>query len=360
MKTFILTLFTLLAAYCKAQDAIYDLSYENRLLLNPAFCGGNGEGVIKTSLFHHNIYGTLRGPFHNTSASIDYLFCETNIAVGMIVQNETQGDGNLTLNTVSPVIGIPIVLGSNLLLSFGLQADLINQNIDWSRLIFSDQISPMQGVVQQSSNTNPTLLNKYAYCINSGFNLIGKHRTPMFIRKHQYEGYGKYKWNIGIALNHIYSSPIGLLSTNSFIPMSLTVHGGFIVEKYEKTIDGSFEFTARFDQQPLFNSQDINNTLILNTKYYFNSYFSMGVGYRPNSFNHDVWRNSRSMMIHAGIIPTKSDNLKIDLCYAVSIGELGFANAFEIGLIIFSPKRCSGPNTSTDLYNKDRKKNMSF
>jgi hypothetical protein len=86
----------------------------------------------------------------------------------------------------------------------------------------------------------------------------------------------------------------------------------------------------------------------------------MGIGFRPNSFTNDSWRNTNSMMVHAGIVPTKSDNVKIDLCYVVSLGELGFANAFEIGLIIFSSKHSSGTNSNQDLYNKDKKKNMSF
>ena len=61
------------------------MSYENRLLLNPAFCGGNGEGVIRTSLFHHNVFRPIRGPFNNSSVSMDYLFCDPQIAIGMIV-----------------------------------------------------------------------------------------------------------------------------------------------------------------------------------------------------------------------------------------------------------------------------------
>jgi len=359
MKTLILNLFLLLAGLCSAQDATFDMSYANRLLLNPAFCGGNGEGVVRTSLFHHNVFNAMNGTYNNSSASIDYLFCEPKIAVGLIAQNENQGAGLLTINSISPVIGIPIEINPNLLLSFGLQADFMNQSVDWSKMVFSDQISPTLGVVQSSSNANATLLNRSAYGVSSGINLTGKNRIPIFVKKHIYEGNNMYKWNIGIALNHIYSSPVGLLDNTAIIPMRLTVHGGLVLERYDKMLDGTYEFSVRYDRQPALSLQGVNSALLVNANYYFNSYFSLGMGARPNLTN-DSWKSINTFIISTGIIPPKSDFLKVNLSYGVSMGQIGFANTFEIGLILFSPKHCISNNPCPDMNGKERKMNLIF
>jgi Type IX secretion system membrane protein PorP/SprF len=299
-----------------AQDPIFDMSYQNRLLMNPAFCGNDGGGKYRINCFNHNYFIDNRGTFRFTSASIDYGLCRTPLSFGLIFQNETQGDGFLTTNTGSFIFGVgPIHLSRDIIFTGALQGNYLDYKVDWSQFVYSDQLDPILGIVQQSSN-NFNILNQKTFGTTSGFNFTGI--------VHYRRSNKKLVWNFGCALNHYIKSPsFALLNNTDSLPIRLTLHGGLFF--------GSTEITGRLDIQSIYHTE------IINIEYYLVKEFSFGLGFRTSAGVPDSYKNSYRPMLEMRIIPPDK-GIKILLCYGYDISKNsnGLGSAIEMG-IVFIP-----------------------
>ena len=309
-----------------AQDPVYSQFYENRLELNPAFCGRDGEGSLRVNAFHRNLYRPIKGPFHNTNLAVDFGLCKTrHLGFGLIASNETQGDGYLSNNKIEGIIGFRKEFGRYACLSVGIKFGLIFQKLDWSQFVFSDQLDPVQGIVRSSINSNIYSEFSNAYTLTSGVNYTFQdHKTN-----------NHFLGNLGITWNNLNEPNIGYLNKYE-LPQRFTFYGAFWYFKNKNQLNSSWLVKSRFDIQKNYKT----NVLLL--EHYFIDALSIGVGYRLALFNSSGFNNTSSIILSAGLQPfSEHTQLKFLISYESNIGGInviGVGNTFEFG-ITFKPNK---------------------
>lgn len=304
----------------KAQDPVYSQFYYNRLEMNPAFAGADGNGKIRLNSLHRNIFRPIKGPFNSTTFSLDYGLCSANIGIGFIASNESQGDGFLYTNKFDFVFSKLIQINRYNQLSAGINFGFIFQNLDWSKYTFSDQYDPIFGNIRPSINSSLVSDFSSANHLNLGVNYTGWHYNK------------RVSWNIGIAGNNLITKPqLGYI--NSYIlPQRYTVYGGLTFHSNPALISNSFRIYSRFDMQAN------NKTNILLSEYYINDNVNLGLGYRTTIYNTS---DINSLIFSFGIQPKNS--FKIIISYEQNIIAVTTAATFELGFIwIPDQELCAG------------------
>ncbi|WP_124398454.1 PorP/SprF family type IX secretion system membrane protein [Thermaurantimonas aggregans] len=148
----------------KAQDPILSQFYINRLYLNPAYAGVNRDLTI--GVVNRQQWTNLPGPHSITLATADIGCPTTGVGFGLRLFDHIVGTAGYhkTDFATAVSVNIPGFFGRNwpfrqmrkakYLIGAGLQYGLAQKRIDWSKLVFSDQIDPFQGIVSPNTALN--------------------------------------------------------------------------------------------------------------------------------------------------------------------------------------------------------------
>lgn len=199
-------LFVLVRLTCAAQDHMYSQFFNSPVYLNPAL-NGQFEGDLRMNLIYRNQWSSVPGSLNYLSASLDYNIPKFGGGVGLIFTRGSEGTAYLNNNNIAGVYSYSV--GSDdFVLSFGLQAGVSNRSIDYSKLIFGDQIDPRLGYIPGSSTSAdlPQFNNKFYFDSGAGINLV----------------VGEFM--IGGALQHINRPNESFTGTPAKLPMRATGH----------------------------------------------------------------------------------------------------------------------------------------
>ena len=131
-----------------AQDPSFSQFYANRVYLNPAFTG------IESGL---SIAGVSRMQWLN----VDYGFRTYGVSIeiqepfiksgfGLNLLSNTEGLAQLKTTSVGLSYAYTIPMKRHNI-HFGLEANWIQKSVDWSKIIFSDQLDPVYGAIYQTA-----------------------------------------------------------------------------------------------------------------------------------------------------------------------------------------------------------------
>ncbi len=316
--------------FVNAQESTISHSIYNRLALNPAYAGNEGNGAARISLNNKIDYFNIRGPFRYYAASIDYGFCnqsmqKTTIGCGLKVDKYTQGDGFLSQTNLNLLFGCHVPISKNVIISGGISIGYFSQFIEWDKLIFSDQLDPILGIT-----SNPSANSNASYQYNNSF------KPCLGFKITNWNGDEKYIWTAGFSIDNLLNDgKIGLLS-NSILNRRFIFHGAWMYKRNEKLIDGAIQINSRIDLQENF------NIFVLTEEYYINKYLSLGSSQRvANIFSNNFITNTQSAGFLIGIQPGK--DFKIIFSGETYLG--GFANSYitELGIVwAISNRICNG------------------
>ena len=169
--TFI-ALISLFGSIVKAQDHIYSQFFNSPVYLNPAL-NGQFKGDIRANMIYRNQWTSLGGKLAYMTASIDYNVPKFGGGFGLMFTHSNEGTAYLTKNNISGIYSYSV--GSeNITISFGLQGGITNRTIDYSKLIFSDQLDPETGYMEGNSSSAgiSDINNNYYFDAGAGTNLI--------------------------------------------------------------------------------------------------------------------------------------------------------------------------------------------
>ncbi|MCB9261545.1 MAG: type IX secretion system membrane protein PorP/SprF [Flavobacteriales bacterium] len=146
----------LLSPNAKAQDPEFSQFYATPVYTNPAMagtgtCNGGGRMVIN----YRNQWPSLPGTFQTTVASYDQHFENVGGGFGVILLNDVAGEGLLTTNQASFVYSYLLRVSKKLHMRFGLEGQIMQRNIDWSKLRWPDQIDATRGFVLNTQEPPP-------------------------------------------------------------------------------------------------------------------------------------------------------------------------------------------------------------
>lgn len=192
---------------CGQIDPHFSQFYANPLYLNPAFAGSNI--CPRMVLNYRNQWPSIPG-FVTYNASYDQYFDAIHGGLGLLINNDNEGGGTLTTTTINGIYSYSLNVSETFSIKAGFEVSYFWNKLDWSKLIFGDQINPVNGNIGPTSEIQPPSLTKSAVDFSAGL-----------------LGYSD-KYYLGFAANHLTQPDVGFYNTTNY-PLKITVHGGFII-----------------------------------------------------------------------------------------------------------------------------------
>lgn len=234
-NTLIVLLFVLLAGVVKGQDPIYSQYFAAPLQLNPAFTGNTVSPHI--ALNYRNQWSSFTNgaeAYETYSISYSQFSTRLNSGFGLMLLADDAGQGLIKTSKVSGFYSYRLQITRDIFAKLGVEGSLIQTRLNWSKLVFGDQLDPFYGETTPGGTALPTQeiapenLNKLIFDASTGFLIYG----PSF--------YG------GVSLKHLNTPNESFLdindNLNTGLPLRLTVHGGaeITLVKGNKRKQGSF------------------------------------------------------------------------------------------------------------------------
>lgn len=159
MRKAYITIILLLCIFSgKGQDVAFSQFIYNPIYLNPAACGI--ERGLRTSINYHREMALSSSKFETIGVSFDQSLHDLDIkglgGTGLFLLKTQEGDGRM--NTIA--LGVPLTARVEINPYWVLQASIApvvyEKYIDWSKLVFGDQIDPYYGVILPTAQSGFT------------------------------------------------------------------------------------------------------------------------------------------------------------------------------------------------------------
>jgi len=309
----ILFLLLFLTPFCKlkSQETQFSQFYAAPLNLAPSFAGYvNGSRMV---LNYRNQWPQIPGTFEAYSFSYDHYFHNYNSGVGVILFRDQAGSGNLALTRGGLNYSYNFKVSPDWTLRPGLQFLYEQRTIDFSRLIFEDQIMPDGSVSPSTGMINP--IDKIGYFDASSSLLAYSHNL----------------WG-GFALANMMRPNQSMTSNGvSRIPVRTSIFGGYRMQyggRLAEQDTESISIAFLYKNQGKFNQFDLG-------AYWIKNPIFLGLLYRGIPlFNNPAngFLNNDALVIMGGI---RTDNIRIGYSYDFTISRLinNTGGAHEISLI---------------------------
>lgn len=200
----------LLGWNASAQDPIFSQFYAAPLQLNPAFVGSSH--APRAGMAYRNQWTGFNNAYRTYAVFYEQTLERLNTGVGFNLEGDDAGNGILRTLRASALFSYRLQLTGRLAVKIGAEAGIHQTALDWGRLVFPDQIDPIQGPVITTSELRPDQPNKSLLDLSAGFLLV----SPRF-------------W-LGLGLKHLNTPDQGILFINDNLsgglPMRYTVNGG--------------------------------------------------------------------------------------------------------------------------------------
>lgn len=224
LKSIILALLLMITLKTRGQDYIYSQFFNAPVYLNPAL-NGEFKGTFRANLIYRNQWSAMSGDLNYMTASADYQFPSMPGAVGIMFNSSTEGTAYLKKNNIAGIYSYSV--GSeDFTASFGIQAGLTNRKLDFSKLVFSDQLDPRLGYEGSPSAAEaPYNNNKYFFDAGAGVNIVFKNAM------------------LGASFMHLNKPDESFTGSRVYTPVRTAVHASYRYALDRNAIDdedGSF------------------------------------------------------------------------------------------------------------------------
>ncbi|MEL6867129.1 MAG: PorP/SprF family type IX secretion system membrane protein [Bacteroidota bacterium] len=228
-KIFTLFLLLTIAGVMKAQDPSFSQFYANRIYLNPAFTGLE-QGLSFAGVYRVQ-WRNVDDGFRSYMASVELKEPFIRSGFGLTFFQDVQGLAELTSTSIGLSYAYTIQM-DNHNVHVGMQALWNQKSLDWSKIIFSDQLDPVLGNVYSTSAIQA--LERVSF---TDFNIgaIWRFKANMKL------GHRRFKEthnSIGISLHHAPSLFAGTRGNESFQNLEtrtaprITLHAGSIIPAF--------------------------------------------------------------------------------------------------------------------------------
>lgn len=296
-----------------AQDLVYSQFYITPMQYNSAFAG-----TVAYPHFTANYrlqWPGITNVYESYSAGYDQFFPSKNLGAGLLISSDDQGGGTLKTTSSKAVISYNLRFNGDWQIKFGVGSSLVQNSLDWDKLIFFDQIDPVTGALNSagipnlSGEVRPGSLNNRYFDLDLGMLLF----TP--------------RYYVGLSMLHANGPSNGFIvdqsnRTQNSIPILLSVHGGYqvVLQSDNKGVPTTF-----ISPNVLFSSQSGFNQ------------FNFGAYLQKDSVFGGLWlrhtlKNIDAIIFSMGV---NVGNLKIGYSYDMTSSSLGLNTtngSHEIGI----------------------------
>ena len=218
MKKIYLVIFTLLLSTCflKAQDPSFSQFYANRLYLNPGFTGT--QSGLTLGLHYRNQWHIVPGGFTTYAVWADIQEPFISSGFGVIAMRDSEGAGSLVSQGFGLSYSYIARFSKTFNVNIGLRTSYNQKFVDWSKLVFSDQLHPIDGIVNGTNAVEPITRSNF---VDFDAGLVA--RWQMNIGKKEINS------NFGFAVSHLTQPEESLQSIGTKLPRKFTGHFGTMI-----------------------------------------------------------------------------------------------------------------------------------
>jgi len=302
----------LFPASVSAQDPIFSQFYAMPLQINPAFAGT--ALAPRAGLAYRNQWTGFQNAYRTYAAYYEQSFDRLNSGIGFHLEGDNAGDGIFKTNRFSAMYAYRLKVTEKIGLKLGLEMGLHQINLNWDKLLFPDQLDPVNGFVYNTEEIRPDQTGRTDLDISSGMLLLSD------------------KFYLGVGLKHLNTPSQSILRIKNNLlrglPIRYTFHGGteWVVKKGNKRREASF-VSPNF----LYVSQGPYHQLNIG------AYASLGPVFAGSWFRH-TFRNADAVILLVGF---REGPFKIGISYDATVS--GLANnaggTFELTLGLAFPHK---------------------
>lgn len=205
-----------------AQDPSFSQFYANRIYLNPAFAGLE-SGMAFSAATRAQWMAADRG-FRTYTATLEMQVPVVQLGWGLHVMRNEEGLAGLNTNQAGFALSYTIP-GKYNNVHFGFEGRLVQKQIDWSKLVFSDQLDPVFGQIYPGSLS--PVLDRVTFG-DADFGIVWRHESKKrgrTVRSH-----------LGLSMHHLpYLFQRSSRGNDSFLNLEnsiaprTTLHGGWMI-----------------------------------------------------------------------------------------------------------------------------------
>jgi len=195
----------------QAQDPVFSQFFAAPLQINPAFAGTSNAPRVTAN--YRSQWTNYEGGYQTYAVSYEQSVEALNSGFGIVVMGDDAGDGIYQTTRFAGVYSYRVQFNRKSAIRFAVEAGMLQTALDWDKLVFLDEIDPIQGPSQPSQEQRPANLNNTVLDISAGLLAYGE------------RAYG------GLSVKHLNSPDRSLLDINENLgvglPLRLTLHGGW-------------------------------------------------------------------------------------------------------------------------------------
>lgn len=289
----------------QAQDPVYSQYFSAPLQLNPALTGLVEAPVL--TLNYRNQWPSIPNAYSTYAASVSQYVSKIHSGFGALVEADVAGQDAHAKYRVGLFYAYDIRFDKDFYIRGGLEFNAVNVRLDWSKLVFLDQLTT--GAASPSPTSQEIQGNNSTTYLDIGTGLLLN--TPYFYA--------------GFSLQHL-NAPRVALTTNTLDgsdtwPMRYSLHAGSKINLRRPRMRGPKSFvspTALFVQQRAFRQLNLG------------AYVQHGIILGGIWFRH-TFSNADAVIVLLGL---QTGMFKIAYSYDITVSALNVATggAHEIAL----------------------------
>lgn len=320
--TYILLLFFMLQdiQVLHAQDPASSQFFFNPMYLNPAFAGTtkgarfggiyrNQWPNVPSKFVSYNAWGDIYNPlFHG--------------GLGFIAMQDVSGEGMFKTTSIGLIQSYERAIPKIVRLRAGYNVTMINKKIDWSRLVFPDQLDPVMGQVYQTKANPGNAAGKTFIDFTAGFMAD----FPKFKI-----GESQVTNTIGYVMNHLTEPQQSVIGGTATLPAKHTVHYTMVISIADANPN---EQTLYISPNIIWEKQGNFSNSVLGF-YVTRDPLIGGLFYRKRKF--ESFKDSDAMIFYLGVKAafSKYSDMRIGYSYDVTVNKLSSntLGAHELSLV---------------------------
>ena len=230
-----------------AQDPVFSNFLANPVYLNPALAGMDNN--FRFSANQRRQWSKIPSQFNTNSISFDSWQNNSNTALSILYSNSNEGEAYLRTNNIyaGGAYRLFDVSPSPLAWQFGFQYQYTGKNIDFSRLVFSDELDSYLGNTSSSSFIPPIATSFNSF--NLALGTVLKYHFKKGSRSRRFNVPINLDVEFGLAVHNFLQRSNSFVNNNNAILRKYTLHGSMLWPFESGKLKGGVKHSAMYLEQ---------------------------------------------------------------------------------------------------------------
>ena len=222
--------------------------------------------------------------------------------IGLMFDSSNEGGGLIKRNSFGLNLAVRIPIMQDMISQFGISASFVQKHIDWSRLVFSDQLDENYGNIYTSDFVPPSS-NKVNY---PDFGIGGVFRFSQDAGKDS-EVIGTF----GFAVQHVFEPNESFINLESKLPVKIVATVDFQIQQSDNS-RGYNDRGFKFNPAIIYMNQAGMDSWSVGLNVYKQPIY-VGVWYRNSEFQ---FLDNSALVIMLGLNTNFGDNARMKFVYS--------------------------------------------